>query len=66
MSANNDNGLAERLRAWRGERSQEWAARALNVSLSTYRRWERRETEPAGVFRDAVERVLAGNGSKQQ
>jgi DNA-binding transcriptional regulator YiaG len=55
------NTPSARLRSWRGSRSQEWAARQLNVSLSTYRRWERGETEPAGVFRDAVERVLAAH-----
>ena len=43
------------------EQTQEEAAKALGCSLTTFCRWERGETMPMGLYRDAVDRWLKGN-----
>lgn len=46
------------IRAWRGVRSQEWAARELRVALRTFQRWERGEVSPRGYQKEKLEAAL--------
>ena len=52
---------AKKLQDWRRATglSQEAAARALLVSVSTYQSWEQGKREPQGVYADKVEAILA-------
>lgn len=59
MTTTNQN----QIRAWRGVRSQEWAARELRVALRTFQRWERGEVTPRGYQREKLEAAL-NSGTK--
>ena len=55
--------IGNRIQAWRqavGETLQVAASR-LGVSASTLNRWERGESEPTGLYRTKIEKVLAAH-----
>lgn len=53
-------GIAIRIQEWRAalEVTLQVAATRLGVATSTLQRWEQGESEPTGLYRDKIEKVL--------
>ncbi len=62
MNENTENHWPAMLRAWRGDHSQEWAARRVGVSLAAFQRWEAGKVRPSGLACAALE-IAMKNGS---
>lgn len=56
--------FSQYIRAWRGRATQEQAAAAIGVPVSTLRAWEQARQEPKGYVRELVLRELRRQPSR--